>query len=358
MRSTLVHEIKNISLNSGLGAVLVAMACGCGSGVLESGSGSTTVPAAVPMSPQLGYVWNDTEGTLRPILGVMGSSQIGQSVVPAGLYTHGASSAVSGVALLEESGGTLDLMRLPDGRAVAVGTGFGSGLHIRFSPSGSAAIAFVPGVSEVSLITGMPSSPQVQSIALTAALLDGAVSDDGSVAVAMQAVGGVSLSVIAGDGKVVPAATAKSVGGLGFAGKSDDLVFADSIANTLTVVHNASTAPSAVQMRTENLLKQPVAVGASRDGRWVVIANSGDASVIVADLTMQMAAQRIVCSCKPTMVAQLAGTGAFRVTDIGSGPAWMLDATASAPKMLFIPAVRIAGVPAAGEANAGRAVRP
>jgi hypothetical protein len=358
MRSTLVREIKNISCCVGTGAALLAMACGCGSGVLESGGGNAIRPAAVPQSPKLGYVWNDTEGSLRPILGVVGSSQIGQTVVPAGLYKRGASSAVSGVALLEESGGTLDLMRLPDGEAVVVGTGFGSGLQIRFASSGSVAIAFVPGASGVKLITGMPSSSQMRSIALTAAVLDGAVSDDGSVAVAMQVVGGVNIAVIAGDGKVVPAAKAKSVGGLGFAGSSDDLVFADSTANTLTVVHSASTAPSAVQVQTGNLLKQPIAVGTSRDGRWVVIANSGDASVIVADLAAQTAPQRIACSCKPTMAAQLAGTGAFRVTDIGSGPAWMLDATASAPKMLFIPAIRIAGVAAAGEANAGSAVRP
>ena len=49
------------------------------------------------------------------------------------------------------------------------------------------------------------------------------------------------------------------------------------------------------------------------------------------DLTAQTAPQSFTCSCQPALVAQLSGTGVFRVTSADSGPAWMVDASASTP---------------------------
>src|ERR1700677_2749253 len=88
------------------------MLCGCGSGVQEvaSSTSATVPPTAIPQGPQLGYGWKADDQTLRPFLGILGSSQIGESVVPAAAYVAAGSSAISSLALLVGADGRVYTM--------------------------------------------------------------------------------------------------------------------------------------------------------------------------------------------------------------------------------------------------------
>ena len=127
---------------------------GCGVGVVP-GSGSSAPVSAVSNGPQLGYLWNSADQTLRPVLGVPGSAQIGQAVTTAGPYVNGAGSARSAMAVLQSADGSISTMALPSGAAqVLPAAKFSGSAQIAFSPSGTNAILFAPGATSVLLVSG------------------------------------------------------------------------------------------------------------------------------------------------------------------------------------------------------------
>ena len=326
------------------GGLTLVGVCGCGGGAVQTGSAAAT-PTAVQSGPQLGYAWKAADETLRPILGVPGSSQMGASVVAATTYVTAASSSAAGIALLIGADQKVYSMSLPNGPPALVGGAgvtAGAGAKIRFSPSGVTAVIYVPGGLTASVLTGLAansaSGPQVRQVAVTGPLMDMATSDAGTVVAVLQGASGGSLNFLPAGGGQQQLATLKGVGGLAFVGIGDNLLAADSVANTLTLVQAVSTSPSVSQLPTANLLKAPVAVGAALSGKWAVVANGGEASVVQVDLTGVAAPQRIACPSQPAVVERLAGNGVFRFNEIGAAPTWIADMTAPSPAMLFIPA--------------------
>jgi hypothetical protein len=335
-----------------LAATTLLALCGCGGNVAVPTGNSSVVATAVQDGPQLGYAWNADDQTLRPILGIAGSSQVGQSVVPAAEYIAAASSSHSGLALLIGSDHQVYRMSLPSGTPAALNIAASAGTQIRFSPSGTAALLFVPGTTSATLITGVTGTVQAKPLTLAAPVSEMATSDAGSVVALVPVSGGAAINVVSSGGSLQPLANLGAGGGVSFVGTSDDVLAADGAANTLTLIHAVSTALSVTQVATANLLKSPVAVGAALGGRWAVVANQADSSVVRVDLTGATPPQRIVCPLQPTMVEQLAGNGVFRFTDIGDTPGWIADVTASTPSMLFIPALPRSAT--AGSAAAAR----
>jgi hypothetical protein len=343
-KSTQVKRFVSASSASVLSAAfLVALAVtttGCGSGVVATSVPQQTVstPQASAKGPQLGYVWVDSDKTLRPILGVSGASQIGQSVVPAGVYGGAATSATASVAVLQDSDGAFDLMTLPSGSPASLGLTLPTGARIRLSPAATTALVYTPGGTTASLVTGLLSTPSVHTITAPGAIFDSAVSDTGSVSFAYAQGSSFAIAAISSDGHAVPVASVKSLGGLNFLPGKDDLLFADASANSLTLMRSITSAPSTTLIQTAQLLKSPTAVGVSGSGRWALVSNSGSQSLVRVDLTT-LTSTAITCSCKPTLASTLADDGAFRVTDAVSGPNWIVDAAPVTPRTLFIPAL-------------------
>jgi hypothetical protein len=327
-----------------LGALsTLCIACGCGAGSIQKTPAAPT-PTAVQAGPQLGYAWKSADQTLRPILGVLGSSQTGASIVTPTTFVTAASSSTAGIALLIGADQQVYRMTLPNGTPTPITLTSGTGLttkagaKIRFSPSGTSALVFVPGSLTASVLTNPASTPQVRSISVATPLVDMAASDAGVVVALSQAATGTTLSMLPATGIPQILATLKGGGGLSFVGTGDTLLAADSVANTLTQVQAVSTAPSVTQLATANLLKSPVAVGAALTGRWAVVANASESSVVRIDLTGATAPQRIACPSQPDMAERLTGSGVFRFNEIGATPTWIADMTAPTPSMLFIPA--------------------
>ena len=318
---------------------LATLLCGCGSGSRAIPTAGNSPALAVQAGPQLGYLWNHADQTLRPILGIAGSSQLGESVVPAGSYVQAAGSAAGGFALLFGNDQKVYRMTLPSGTPTALGITAGPGAALRFSPSGTSAAIFVPGSSSVTLLTSLSGTAQVHSVSSGAPIVDLATSDDGTVAAVFQTGSGYSLAHLAPSSGVQTLLRLGGSGGLSFIGTTDDLLAADTLGNSLTLIRAVSSSASKVPVPSANLLKTPIATGASFDGRWAVVANAGESSVIRFDLSGATPPQRIVCPLQPTGADQLAGNGVFRFTAAGSAPGWIADITAPTPAMLFIPAL-------------------
>ena len=318
---------------------------GCGGGIVTStastpvsnGNGTSNGSAALKQS-QLGYVWLPKEGDLRPMLGVMGAAYLGASLTPQGSYVAGAASPVSQVALLVGQGGQVSRIALENGTWTSLAVVSGTGLRVRFSPSGTAAVVFAPGSTSATLFTGLLTTVQTTSLTAGSALQDAAVSDAGSVAALLQVGAKVVVAVLHTSGTASSVATLSGPGALSFVGTGDDLLTVDSAANTLILVHTVSTAPSPVTVGTSNLLKTPTAVGAAATGRWAVAVNSAESSVVRVDLTGQTAPQRLLCPVQPLFAEPLA-YGAFRFSEAGGAPVWLTDITATTPTMFFVPAL-------------------
>lgn len=313
----------------------LASLLGCGSALQPLSSTPvatpTPSPAAVQSGPQLGYIWSDTTHTLRPVLGIPGSSQLGQSVIPANLYTAAAASNLTSLALLQEADGTLDLMALPSGQPTHLAAAVPPGAQLRFAPSGLNAIAFVPGTATITLLATLLATPQITTLTLPQPVSDAAVSDAAAIAAALPSATGTSIRTLTPTGTSTRAASVPTLAGLAFAGTTDNLLVAT--ADTLTLIHSSTSAPSPTLLPTAGLLKSPLGLGVSHDGRWAILANP--TSVLRIDLTAQTAPRTLPCDCQPTLVAPLSGAAVFRLTSADAGPAWIVDAAAA--RVLFIP---------------------
>jgi hypothetical protein len=320
--------------------------CGCGSVVQQvASSNESSPPVAAPQGPQLGYAWKSDDQTLRPFLGILGSAQIGQSVVPEAAYVAAGTSAISSLAVLIGADGHVYTMSLPSGTPIQTSVTAAANSIVRFSPSGVNALLFVPGAQSAVLLTSLTTSPQGKQIAAGGPLLDAASSDAGAVAALVLTASGAAINRLTGTPQQL--VTLSGIGSLAFVGTGDSLLAADASANALTLIRSVSSSPSAVPVPTASLLKSPVAVGAALNGRWAVVANGTDSSVVRLDLSGAVAPQRIASVAQPTVVQQLSGNGVFRFTDVAStGPVWVGDMTTPSPSLMFIPAL-------ASSANAG-----
>jgi hypothetical protein len=168
------------------------------------------------------------------------------------------------------------------------------------------------------------------------AMVSAAVSDAGTIALAVESTP-MAVGVLSAAGQYTSLAGVTALGGMSFMPGADDLLVADSGANTATLVRNASGS-AASQVLAVAGLNRPVAIAGSRDGRWAVIADGGDANVFRIDLTSGTAA-KLACACQPAMLAPLSGGNAFRLNALYGGPVWTVDLTSASGQLLFVPAI-------------------
>jgi hypothetical protein len=270
---------------------------------------------------------------------VRGSAQVSASIVPSGVYVAGEISTASGVGLLEDATGTLFAFNLPLPQPVHIANGLPAHAQIVFAPSGQTVIVYVAGGSTMTLIKGLPAAPLLQTRTVPAGghLVSAVVSDGGTVAMVMQGTP-MPVGTLAASGQFSALTTVTAAGGLGFIPGSEDLLIADSGANTATLMHDVSSGPS-IQPLTVAGLNLPVAIAGSQDKKWAVIADGGDANIFRVDLTTGTAVTKLTCACQPALLSSLAGGGTFRVNSLYGGPTWTVDLTSATPQLLFVPAI-------------------
>jgi hypothetical protein len=329
--------ISNRVAFAALGACLVL--AGCGSGVVANLLPTIKPANTTPSGPVLGYVFSPTDGTLRAILGVRGSALLSASIVPSGVYVTGETSVASSSALLEDATGSLFAFNLPNSQPVHVADGLPANVHAAFSSSGQTAIAYGAGSSTITLITGLPATPQIKTINVPATnpLASAIVSDAGTIVIASSG-SPMSVGTLSPSGQFSRLTTVASIGGLNFLPGSDDLLIADSAANAVSVIHSVSTSPSSQPLAVTGL-NRPVAVSASQDKKWAVIANGGDAGVVRIDLIAGTPAAKVLCACQPSQLSALSGGTAFRLNALYGGPLWIVDLSNPTTQLLFVPAV-------------------
>ncbi|MGI4980972.1 MAG: hypothetical protein ACRYHB_11335 [Janthinobacterium lividum] len=305
-----------------------------------STAGVPTSLLSVSAAPNLGYAWSQADRTLRPILGIPGAAQLGQSVVPAAAYDLAATDAAGRYAILLGENQSVYSMALPGGAPVLLAMKAADRSRIVFAPLGTFALVFAPGSSSATVIANLSGNLQLRSTTFAGPMLDAAVNDSGNVAAAFTSANGVSIQVSPVTGQSVSvAAGMRGIGGMAFLAGTDDLLLGDAPGNRLLRVQSASTSPGVTTVPTGGLLKTPASIGTSRTARWAVVANGAEQSAVRIDLTGGTAAQLSTCTCQPALVAQLNGDGAFRLTALQDGPLWIADASRAGFPVQFVPGI-------------------
>jgi len=340
-------------------ALLTFALAGCGTAINAPSpppSGAIQPQSQPATGPILGYIWDAPSHGLRPVQGLPGASIVGTATVstsgagPAFIAT--ASSWVSGMALFLDTNGNVFQSPLSGGALTRVATIPGASALVLSNSGGYALVTGDnnSGVNIASVISGLPRSPAIRSLEVSAlaSIAGGAASDTGTVALAAASgQSGTSIVAFSGQGAGVQVATAQSFGGMQFVPGSDELVVADGVTGALTAVSHVNTAPASAVLVPQGAITSPVALDITPNGRWVVAANhAGD--VLRIDLTAAVAATKLHCSCTPSQVQAMRGSTSgttVRLVTSGGGPLWIVDAAGTAPRVLFIPALLSGSVP-------------
>jgi hypothetical protein len=269
---------------------------------------------------------------------VPGSAQFGASVVSPGSYSNAAYSAQGQVALIADNKGDLYLLSLTASSQPALLTqGIAQNSVMRFSPLGGYAIVYAPGASSATLISGLPKQPVASQVSAGAPIQAATVSDADTLLLATTAAGGIAINTITASAMRSSVATLAGFGGMVFLPGSEDILLADSVANTLARLHSGTLQMLAT---SKDGLNQPLAVAASLDNHWAVTANRADGTLVRVDLTSLTPSVRSTCSCSPAALLPLNGNAVFQLTAPGTAASWMIEADDLVPRVLFIPPVR------------------
>ena len=295
--------------------------------------------ATALVGPSLGFVFDTTAKSVRPLLGLAGAAVQGAPLsVPfaldraeaaqRGAFVLGIDRADSAVIEITAAGA-----RKLSGIATAPD-------RVVFSPSASTAALYHRDRAVVEVVEGLPRRTALAASLNVAALPQSvsalAVSDDGLV-LAASPTGPETFAVFA-VGKhrsAVSILTVGRVAGMAFLGTSDDALVADGSANLIYRLRDGA-APVVIAGIGEGV-SAPIALATSADGRRAVVANDGGAPLVLLDL-VNRSASPASCPCRVATVEPMAGNAVFRVTDAAEPVIWILDADLPTPRFLFVPA--------------------
>jgi hypothetical protein len=311
--------------------------------VLLGGLAAQEPPVWAPVSgPVVGHVFESPSG-IRPILGIPGAATLGRPVAPGPSFESVVFSPARDYALGLLSRGRLVVL-LADlsssSRFVELPVRGGAG-RIAISPSGDAAALYYPETRTVVVLTGLPDSPTV-SWSLEIPYIDGRLA-------ALAASDGGGAVLIAGTGEQTPVwvlapgsgaqilSYVSTLPSLTFLAGSDDALIADGGAGSIMLVRDTKGQPVLTQIGgAAEGISRPLAVAVTPDNRRVLVANAEPAGVVSLSLVGEDPVA-LPCDCRVTGLERLAGGAAFRISDPGDGPLWLLDAAGSPPRVVFVP---------------------
>jgi hypothetical protein len=325
--------------------------------VMLAGSAAASQPM---QSPVLGFVttsrsalvrgqgrggegYSNPSVTVRAILGVPGAAMLsGALTMPRGVA--GAYFAPGqNFALAEQSAGSLALLRFNGtlaGPLQAIPGSISRPDIVSFSPNASAAAVFSAEEGRLTILTGLPASPQVSrdmSANLPSGIQALALADDGATLLASTSDGRVLLLTVGGGAETLY--TGGKLSGLVFAPASTDALVFDGDGSKVLLVQNVSTAP-ATRLLAEGLsgVSGAALLQFDANSAWVGAVNGKQLSRI--DL-QTLHADTVTLSAGVAMLQPLLAPHRFLLSAPPGQAAWVLDTSNStssaAGNVYFVP---------------------
>ena len=306
---------------------------------------SATVIGSIPLiaqssavaPPRLAIATDPASGGLRGIFGIPGAAIVG---APAAMETAIRDAQVS-------SDQSFALVRSADDNRLAIVRWMAAGVEsgalgaaavdrYALSPAGHSAAIYSEENGSVIVFSGLPQAPRLR-LRLNSSfpnLISLAVSDDGALAVAtVSGEGGQSLWAIASGADPIRLALPGSVTAFAFRPSTHDGVAAT--ADALVAIALIDSDPAYMQWPLPETLLSGV-IGLRADSNQAFVMSSTGTGTVVDTTNGRYATAS--CSCSPDGFWPTALRSVFHVGDTREGRSWLFDASASDPKMWFVPA--------------------
>ncbi|MBI1355539.1 MAG: hypothetical protein GC160_14440 [Acidobacteria bacterium] len=303
--------------------------------------------------PVLGYLFDQQQLVLRPILGVPGASHIAEGlplnvqlamaeVAPGQQYALGVDTD-GGLVWIDLRGET------PQSRPVSVGVSTVS--RVLISPTGQAAAVYDRRARQVQFLSGMltqPTAGATVSLADLQGLLTAlAVSDDARTLLAATATrdAGGSLYGVTASGEVRGLGSVGRALALAFLPAQDNALVADHDRSEVLRINGVSNGGGATVLASgRDGVQKPMAVFAdvNQSKAVVALAESGRLAMIPLG---GGAPQFLDCSCRPQELSALRGNSLLRLSSDPRRPIYVLegahlasDGASVDPRIVFVPA--------------------
>lgn len=290
--------------------------------------------------PTLGFVTQD--GEIRPVLGIPGSAWTGPATgaadhlrelafAPEGAWAVALDAQDKRPVLVKDLTGTPIVQPLAE---------LAGATQLAISPLGTAAVFLFGGHEKLIKVSGLPDRPRASEVDLAGLGVDWlrlAVSDGGEAVLATVLDNGQPwVAVIREDGSFRKLYAADGGAAAAFLPGKLAAVIADTGKDLVFLLSGLESTPRPIASGQE-VLRRPVDVAASRDGRRAVVVNEGGSSAAILSLEDSSAAL-VECGCKIESLRRMNGNALFRLTEPGMGTIWLLDADSAPPGVLFVPA--------------------
>jgi hypothetical protein len=285
--------------------------------------------------PMLGWVWDSQKETLRPVLGIAGSSLLGNSL---DLGAPVKSAAISGaqeyalvllgdsrdpalVSFRDSKPSALPLPDVPSGAS-----------RVDLSPHGDSAALSYEDAKKIIILTGLPAAPSVQGNldlsveGLPAAL---ALNDGGSTLLATYPDLPATLVIDSG-GNRWPLPFDPAVKALAFFENSRDALL--SAADGVYLAKNVSDTTELTQV----WISAAAGAVAPFDAKRILVVDTDAQNILKLDLESgeNLAVQ---CPCAPTSLSRMSGRVVFRLNEVSKGPLWLVEVQDSGLRTVFVP---------------------
>jgi hypothetical protein len=295
--------------------------------------------------PQLGYVFDESQGNLRAILGVPGASRLGDPLSLGVTLASAETSSEQGYALgITQDEGIPVVVAFGESApsdAVQSLESIGLGAsRIALSARGKSAAVLFPESLRLRILTGLPENPQVVGdIDLRPAGLPEALAldDEGKLVVlSVPENQGSRISLHSSETGFQSLGVFGDVSALTLSADRQVLV-ADRGSQEVILIRDILGAAQRIRIAgREDGIDDPVALEFSKDQKAVFVANARSGSV--ARLSLAGGPPNLTfCNCTPTALAKLDGDEVFRLTELSEKPLMMLEAGATETRVLFVP---------------------
>jgi DNA-binding beta-propeller fold protein YncE len=297
--------------------------------------------------PVAGFVFDNSAHVLRPIHGVPGASLLGDALAMGVEAAQVYVSPRQDSAFVIANDQSMHLFALNGGVPTEVSLGGISGTPVKivFSPAGTALALIAPGSARI--LTGLPNAPvlsgSVKVEGLFLSMSTGAhsfhtsapalaVSDDGNYALTV-AQGSVRLLSVQGQNRILMPAQADAL--VAFAAGGHDAAVMDPASGLTLIRDTIGAAGRQLLAPFDDGLAGAVGVAFSQDTQTVYVASSTAKAVAAFNLS-GASRTAIGCNCTPETLAPMGNL--FRLSELTTGPLWVLDGANAAPRTVFVPA--------------------
>jgi len=306
--------------------------------------------------PILGFVQDSTGTAIQPILGVLGASLIGRPLDLGSEIHTAVISPKQNYALAVRTDTSELVMIWLDGRPAPLlsvdGVRAGADVVV-ISPIGTAAAIYKEDSKIVQSITGFADTTRVLSEIdvsdLPGRLQTMAISDDGTLAL---------LNFVSGDDAALWAVNssgfrwlvpAQHPSAASFLANRHDALIADDGAQEVFLMRSIDQEAARMSVASFGDGFDAISgVAVSDDGSRVVVTSRKSENVTIVDLETTLS-NAFPCHCSATGVRPLKGASVFRLSDPSDGPVALLDASASEPRIIVLPAAPSAPAVTIGE---------